>query len=116
MASYFRPIPIFVYEIRNETVLSPNDIQLISNIITNDVDSLINNLFNIMNESKKEVISDQQFLTLKCIDDIKECPICFTDKEQNIELKCSHIFCKPCIKRWLTEKGDTCPICREKAI
>ena len=116
MASYFRTVPVFVYEVRNETPMSPVDIQLISNIINQDINSLFTNLLNRIEESRREIITNEQFNSLKSINCIKECPICFLEKDENIELKCNHTFCKSCIKRWLTEKGDTCPICREKAI
>ena len=116
MASYFRTVPVFVYEIRNETPMTPNDIQLITSIINEDIDNVFNNLLNRIEEAKKEIITDEQFNSLKCFNCIKDCPICFLEKDENIELKCTHTFCKPCIKRWLTEKGDTCPICREKVI
>lgn len=47
-----------------------------------------------------------------------ECFICFTDftkKSLVIELKCSHIFHKSCIKPWF-KKDRRCPLCRQDAI
>jgi len=34
------------------------------------------------------------------------------NKKLNVQLKCNHTFCKTCIKKWLTEKSNTCPTCR----
>tara|TARA_Y100000389_G_C17395034_1_gene482046 strand:- start:424 stop:1200 length:777 start_codon:yes stop_codon:yes gene_type:complete len=46
----------------------------------------------------------------KIIKKIDMCPICRNDKEDLRILKCDHIFCDECIKKWLS-KNKTCPIC-----
>ncbi|MES1912918.1 MAG: hypothetical protein MHM6MM_005135 [Cercozoa sp. M6MM] len=47
-------------------------------------------------------------------DSLVECDICLEDVEPDQLLtlvKCSHIFCKSCLRDWAS-KGDTCPTCR----
>jgi len=47
-------------------------------------------------------------------DSRKSCVIClndFQDGEEIRSLACNHLFHKPCIDSWLTQKG-CCPICR----
>ena len=46
----------------------------------------------------------------------KQCAICLEDFENKmsvIKLKCGHIFCTECIKKWL-KNSLTCPYCRKK--
>ena len=53
-----------------------------------------------------------------------ECPICLEEikigsciKKENAFCKCSHIFCKECVAKYVEKKrirDITCPICREK--
>jgi len=45
-----------------------------------------------------------------------ECGICIEDNETGIQLECNHIFCKDCLKRWLTENKKTCPVCRKEVV
>ncbi len=39
------------------------------------------------------------------------CPIC-NENTINTMLKCYHCFCEKCIKTWLLEKTNSCPLCR----
>lgn len=85
----------------------------------------INNLINTLNDDiasfffiddpiniEKPIISIEQFEKLEKCSEITDCSICFENMKDNIKLKCDHIFCNRCIKRWLTEKSNTCPTCR----
>jgi hypothetical protein len=44
---------------------------------------------------------------------ILECPICFDEIIDILELSCSHIYCKDCILKWKQKGKDICPLCRE---
>lgn len=69
--------------------------------------------FNInTQEEEKHKLSDDEFKNLETCSEITNCAICMENKKSNIKLKCDHIFCKGCIKKWLTEKSNTCPNCR----
>lgn len=124
MSSYFRTRPIFIVNdqilpriyINTSDIMSPEDIDLICSIINEDINNIFNNVINRIQESNNETITEEQFSKLKVDNCLKECPICFLEKNENIELKCNHSFCKSCIKRWLIEKKDECPLCREKVI
>ncbi len=51
------------------------------------------------------------------IDDNSKCPISlqkFEDEDKIIKLKCGHIFKEECIKEWLSESSNKCPVCREE--
>lgn len=42
------------------------------------------------------------------------CPICLDelrDKDKDRCIPCEHVFCHPCLKRWLGQ-SETCPLCR----
>ena len=39
------------------------------------------------------------------------CPIC-AENTVDTMLKCYHCFCEKCIKTWLLEKTNSCPLCR----
>lgn len=48
------------------------------------------------------------------MDDWDQCTICFEDIRCPSCIKpCNHMFCNPCIKKWL-KKNNTCPLCREE--
>jgi len=50
--------------------------------------------------------------------DNQDCSICFGKmgkKRRVIQLKCSHIYHKKCIKSWI-DNNDTCPMCRDQII
>jgi len=42
--------------------------------------------------------------------EIDDCSICL-DSRSNVYTSCSHMYCKPCISKWL-KTHDTCPCCR----
>ncbi len=63
-------------------------------------------------EEEKNKLTDDEFKNLETCSEISNCAICMENKKMNIKLKCNHIFCKGCIKKWLTEKSNTCPNCR----
>ena len=63
-------------------------------------------------EEEKNKLTEDEFKNLETCGDVTNCAICMENKKLNIKLKCNHIFCKGCIKKWLTEKSNTCPNCR----
>lgn len=63
-------------------------------------------------EEEKNKLTEDEFKNLPSCAEITNCAICMENKKMNIKLKCGHIFCKTCIKKWLTEKSNTCPNCR----
>ncbi|KAJ8377078.1 hypothetical protein SKAU_G00076580 [Synaphobranchus kaupii] len=43
------------------------------------------------------------------------CPVCFDIFEDPVILKCSHSFCKACLRKcWEENKAGECPVCRDK--
>ena len=67
---------------------------------------------NFSEEQNKNIVSEECFKKLESCNEISNCAICFENKKLNIKLKCGHIFCRPCIKKWLTQRSNTCPTCR----
>lgn len=66
----------------------------------------------INTEETKKTLTDDQFKQLNCEQELSNCCICMENKKLNVRLACKHTFCKVCIKKWLTEKSNTCPTCR----
>jgi hypothetical protein len=62
----------------------------------------------------KPRITLEKFEKLEKCNDITNCSICFENIKDNVKLKCGHIYCSVCIKKWLTERSNTCPTCREE--
>jgi hypothetical protein len=70
----------------------------------------------------KIVLTEEQFNNLKhdsyknlCCNELKECPICIQEfdlEDDSTIIKCNHIFHSNCIKIWLCEESNKCPICR----
>jgi len=74
-------------------------------------------LINAINESiqlsnVKPKITVENFEKLEKCNDITNCSICFENIKDNVKLNCGHIYCSVCIKKWLTERSNTCPTCR----
>jgi hypothetical protein len=65
-----------------------------------------------MHERAKPKITLENFEKLEKCNEITNCSICFENMKDNIKLKCDHIYCSECIKKWLTERSNTCPTCR----
>ena len=74
--------------------------------------SIIIGELNFSEEQNKNIVSEECFKKLESCNEISNCAICFENKKLNIKLKCGHIFCRPCIKKWLTQRSNTCPTCR----
>ena len=68
------------------------------------------------NSIVKPKVSLENFERLEKCNEVTNCCICFENMEDNIKLNCEHIYCNSCIKKWLTEKSNTCPTCREEII
>lgn len=104
----------FITNFEDSYPMAPEDISIITSIINEDIQSLTGLMLNRLNEQQRTTISLEKFETLKKDNTLSECPICYNDKDNNVCLDCNHKFCNSCIKRWLTEKEDSCPICRKK--
>jgi Zinc finger, C3HC4 type (RING finger) len=48
---------------------------------------------------------------LEAMEQFNECSICM-DRQPEVLLPCTHLFCCPCIEQWLTTR-KTCPICSD---
>ncbi|KAL0078595.1 hypothetical protein J3Q64DRAFT_1277201 [Phycomyces blakesleeanus] len=55
--------------------------------------------------SNEKLSNPEDTLCIICLDD-------FTDLSSVRTLPCGHIFCVPCIDRWLTKKSGVCPVCK----
>lgn len=42
-----------------------------------------------------------------------ECPVCFENTTEMVQLSCKHLFCKVCVKKIGTNKVIKCPLCRQ---
>lgn len=77
---------------------------------------------NYIYEDVKIILSEEQFNNLECksfkelnLNESKECLICienFNEDDDIIKIPCNHIFHKNCIKSWVCEESNKCPICR----
>ena len=94
-----------IYEISDDQTLHPIMLALIHTSIVGE------DPFPDLDEEKNK-LSEDEFKNLDIYPEISNCAICMENKKLNIELKCKHVFCKGCIKKWLTEKSNTCPTCR----
>ncbi len=73
-------------------------------------------------EDVKIVLSEENFNNLEYksfkelnLNESKECLICidyFNDDDEVLKIECNHLFHKNCIKGWLCEESNKCPICR----
>ena len=109
--------------------ISPNNINLDNrnnylDIFSQFIINSINNetSFNTELKENKKVIEPSVLETFKIREyseneTIKTCHITlldFEDKQKIMELSCKHIFDENSIRFWLTNKSNTCPICRRE--
>ena len=88
--------------------ISPVLLELIHNLVIGE------DIASVNTHEIKKTLTEDQFNHLKKTENVSNCSICMENKKSNIELNCSHTFCKGCIKKWLTEKSNTCPTCRSE--
>ena len=87
--------------------------------------NVYNNNFNsdIIQEDVKIILTEEEFNKIDSEEYEKEnnpleCLICteyFVDTDIFKKLKCNHVFHTECIKPWLCEESNKCPICRLEA-
>lgn len=77
--------------------------------------NLIQGLFDDYLRNKNKLNDDEYNDCIKIKDEkINECPVCFNSHDKTVTLKkCNHSFCEDCIKNWLKNHKNTCPICRD---
>jgi hypothetical protein len=95
---------VFIYRGSfSEIILDPAIILAIHVQISNQIETSVQN-----------TLTTYEFDNLKTANSNKyNCPICLENKNTGKILPCKHIFCDKCIKSWLTEKSNTCPLCRK---
>jgi len=99
---YFQPIIIDT----DEDVLHPLMLAVAHGLILGE------DIRNTTTEEIKKTLTEDQFNQLNFNKELSNCCICMENKKLNVQLNCGHTFCKTCIKKWLTEKSNTCPTCR----
>ena len=75
-----------------------------------------------INNDVKVVLSDEEFNNINTVEykdlnteETIECLICtesFIETDDIKKIKCNHLFHKCCIKKWLCEESNKCPVCR----
>jgi hypothetical protein len=97
----------------DNNLLTPDTILSIHEAIM-DIDINIPTILTIItNElNANNVLSENKFSQLTEYKNLHSCPICLEENLENIILECKHIFCKKCIKKWVTSNSKTCPLCR----
>lgn len=64
-----------------------------------------------ISDSVVNLLADKNFVNY-----YGQCPICWDDMldTDSVYTKCHHIYHKTCIKKWLNNEVDNCPICRSQ--
>nr|XP_061798779.1 E3 ubiquitin-protein ligase TRIM35-like [Nerophis lumbriciformis] len=61
-------------------------------------------------------ISFPSAMAVAIADDLR-CPTCLNIFKDPVMLKCSHSFCRACVKNWWKHKQtSTCPVCRKRCV
>lgn len=85
-------------------------LELVQSLISQDLlDAL---LYTTQPPPKKEVKS-YNYIKSEARD--ISCNICLTEGN-GVITTCSHEFCKECIKEWVTNYNNSCPVCRTKFV
>lgn len=103
----------FGNQILNNSFFQTNDDYVINYLLSQIPSSnIIERLFNDYISNRNKLNETEYNNNVKKNDYIIECPICFNNKESIKINKCGHEYCEDCIKKWLQEHSNTCPICR----
>lgn len=111
-------VEVFLPDKRNNNIISDNSNKIVHISLTNFIsfaDNLNGNksLFyeNRVFRRMKNNISKKSSENNNNNDDDNTCPIC-EERKVEIMLDCKHLFCEECIKTWLFDKNNSCPMCR----
>lgn len=108
------------------TPLFSTTIPLSSTNAGSATNAFLREFMNVINEELSRgqedvhiVLTQEKFNELPCYpyenDDQKNCTIClgeFSEGTEVVKLPCTHIFDKECIRKWLMEDSNKCPVCR----
>ena len=74
----------------------------------------INIIFNDYILSRNKLTEIEYYTNTQIVRDYEdECSICFSHENEFVKInKCNHVFCEPCLKKWLMEQKGSCPNCR----
>lgn len=101
--------------LNNNQPMLPEDIEILNSIIMEDFANMYSLLFQRMNENTRKKLTPEQIDKLNYKNESFECSICFTDRNDKINLDCNHSFCKKCLYKWFS-KNNTCPCCRKEIV
>ena len=100
-----------VYDFKDNLIYKKKDVYLtltefytFFNCLTNSTQIFYGDFFKLKIKNNKTPSKD-----LEENDDL--CPICEENKV-SVMLDCYHFFCEKCIKTWLFDKKNNCPLCR----
>jgi hypothetical protein len=115
-----------IFNIIEEDLVNPEINEIPEFIPFSDINNIFysinNSLDNSLHEDVKIIISEENFDKLENItyedlnlSELTECQVCTEEFNKEDEIKkliCNHIFHKNCIKQWLCEESNKCPVCR----
>ena len=64
---------------------------------------------------KEHLIQSETMVLNNLISSREECSIClepYQERDKIVQLTCNHIFHNDCIREWLQNKQNNCPLCR----
>lgn len=113
---------IFVLEITLSDLLGSLSLNYSGddNNILNDYDMFdnFNDYDSFRDDKKPDTITNERFNKFKKVSDVKdkECIICTDEYLHNdniIQLDCGHCYHEKCIKKWLLDESNKCPLCNK---
>ena len=111
---------IFILEITLSDLLGSLSLNYSSdNNILNDYDMFDNfNDYDSFQDNKPDTITNERFNKFKKVSHVKdkECIICTDEYQHNdniIQLDCGHCYHEKCIKKWLLDSSNKCPLCNK---
>ena len=108
-------VEVYLPDKRNNNVIS-NTVNKIVHISLTDFISFsdsLNGNKNMFYDSKvfQRMTNSITKQPTETINEDNMCPIC-NERKVEIVLDCNHLFCEQCIKTWLFDKNNSCPMCR----
>jgi hypothetical protein len=114
----------------NSNIVNIQDYETMYNDIRASYFSLASSIFNVSNNielnndvlvigNKDEIEQLKELKFSETSKKNKECPICleeFKDDDLILGIHCKHNFHTKCIKKWLKEYSNKCPLCSKEII
>lgn len=116
-----RDYPTAIQEIAREIVPDEDDRRRLFDAVARETDRMVDRrAFNRLRNHRAAQARRAPTMSIKMIEprtkmfNEGDCPICFEESTNTVSLSCNHSICGSCMVQFLSNKGRSCPCCRDQ--